>query len=255
MENGQKTILYRDEEKIIMFMSMLYLFMIGSLGGWVIELFFRRFVSAKKWINPGFLVGPILPLYGFGLTGMYVATYFLDKIAIENVYLKCIMITLILGILMTLIEYITGLIFIKKMNIKLWDYSDRPLNIQGIICPLFSFFWLVICAVYYLFVHKYVQGIINDINGFKYSLFFIGFFYGVLFVDIVYSFDISSKISKAAKDLNIVVKYEHLKVSISEQMKALKKRASFIFPFKSVKSIKESITNYIKKIENKETKR
>ncbi|MGN0035225.1 MAG: hypothetical protein ACI364_05820 [Coriobacteriales bacterium] len=33
------------------------------------ELFFRRFISSnnpqRKWINPGFLAGPYLPLYGF----------------------------------------------------------------------------------------------------------------------------------------------------------------------------------------------
>lgn len=35
------------------------LFVIGSLIGWIIELFLRRFVSQKKWMNPGFLTGPI----------------------------------------------------------------------------------------------------------------------------------------------------------------------------------------------------
>ena len=39
------------------------LFVIGSLLGWVIELLFRRFVSQKKWMNPGFLTGPYLPIY------------------------------------------------------------------------------------------------------------------------------------------------------------------------------------------------
>ena len=234
-----------------MFVMVLYLFMIGSIGGWILEVFFRRFVSAKKWINPGFLVGPILPLYGFGLSGMFVSTYYLDKINISSFPLKCAIIVIILGLLMTLIEYITGLIFIKKMNIKLWDYSNRKGNIQGIICPLFSFFWLVICLIYYLFIHKYIQVIIDDLNSSNYSMFIFGFFYGILFVDLIYSFNVSSKISKVAKDLNIVVRYEHLKVSISEQMKSIKEKASFLFPFKNVKNLKESVQNYLKRFENK----
>lgn len=234
-----------------MFVMVLYLFMIGSIGGWILEVFFRRFVSAKKWINPGFLVGPILPLYGFGLSGMFVLTYYLDKINISSFPLKCAIIVIILGFLMTLIEYITGLIFIKKMNIKLWDYSNRKGNIQGIICPLFSFFWLVICLIYYLFIHKYIQVIIDDLNSSDYSMFIFGFFYGILFVDLIYSFNVSSKISKVAKDLNIVVRYEHLKVSISEQMKSIKEKASFLFPFKNVKNLKESVQNYLKRFENK----
>ena len=49
------------------FLILAFLFFVGSSIGWVIELFFRRFFSAKKWINPGFLVGPYLPIYGFGV--------------------------------------------------------------------------------------------------------------------------------------------------------------------------------------------
>ena len=52
-----------------------FLFFIGSCLGWGIEVIFRKFFSHSnpqhKWINPGFLTGPYLPLYGFGLWGMY----------------------------------------------------------------------------------------------------------------------------------------------------------------------------------------
>lgn len=52
------------------FLIVLYLFFFGGVGGWVLELFFRRFFSGanpeRKWLNPGFLFGPCLPLYGFG---------------------------------------------------------------------------------------------------------------------------------------------------------------------------------------------
>ena len=49
-----------------MFFILAFLFMFGSVAGWVLELFFRRIFSMKKWINPGFLNGPYLPMYGFG---------------------------------------------------------------------------------------------------------------------------------------------------------------------------------------------
>ena len=54
-----------------LFLTILFLFFLGSTFGWVLELFYRRFFSAKKWLNPGFLVGPYLPLYGFGLILLY----------------------------------------------------------------------------------------------------------------------------------------------------------------------------------------
>ena len=52
------------------------LFVIGSLTGYVIELFYRRFVSQKRWVNPGFMVGPYIPLYGFGVILLYAISNF-----------------------------------------------------------------------------------------------------------------------------------------------------------------------------------
>ena len=51
---------------------VLTLFAGGSVFGWFIELFFRRYLDPverlkKKFSNPGFLVGPCLPIYGSGL--------------------------------------------------------------------------------------------------------------------------------------------------------------------------------------------
>lgn len=46
------------------------LFIIGGSAGWLIELIFRRMVHGK-WINPGFLCGPCLPLYGTGVLVLY----------------------------------------------------------------------------------------------------------------------------------------------------------------------------------------
>ena len=58
-----------------LFLRLAYLFFLGSVFGWVLELLFRKFFSSSnpehKWINPGFCVGPYLPLYGSGLCALY----------------------------------------------------------------------------------------------------------------------------------------------------------------------------------------
>ena len=87
------------------------LFVIGSLLGWVIELFFRRFVSQKKWMNPGFLTGPYLPIYGFGVAVLYAVSNI--PLKIDNQVVDIIIRIIIIGVGMTLIEFIAGLIFIK----------------------------------------------------------------------------------------------------------------------------------------------
>lgn len=228
-----------------MFFDLVFLFFIGACGGWVLELFFRRFFSAKKWINPGFLVGPCLPLYGFGLTGMYLLSYLFSKIDMGNAALSAFVAIMSMGVAMTVIEYIAGLIFIKEMHIKLWDYSDRWGNIQGIICPLFSVFWIILCALYYLLIHPFFVSLVAFRASHPLTLFFIGICVGIIFVDLCYSFKISAKISKYAKESQIVVKYERLKQSILEQLSELKEKSNFVLPFKSSVSIKDSIKRYI----------
>ena len=59
---------------------------------------------------------------------------------IHEVYLRKTVLFLLMALSVTLIEYFAGLIFIKGMHVKLWDYSDEKWNIQGIICPKFTSF-------------------------------------------------------------------------------------------------------------------
>lgn len=120
------------------FLTLTFLFAVGAFCGWVIELIFRR-LNSKKWINPGFLHGPYLPLYGCGLVLLFLIAR-IPLGGISPVWVRYVVLLAIICAVMTLIEYIAGLIFIKGMGIKLWDYSARPGNIQGIICPLFSLF-------------------------------------------------------------------------------------------------------------------
>ena len=70
------------------FLKLAFLFCIGSLLGWCIEVLFRRFFSAKKWINPGFLVGPYLPLYGFSLCTLYLLAMLEEFIPISSPVLR-----------------------------------------------------------------------------------------------------------------------------------------------------------------------
>lgn len=95
--------------------------------GWVLELLYRRYVTNKRWINPGFLVGPYLPLYGFGICAFYL---------FSGLELSSVLIILIMTVSVTAIEYIAGIIFIKGMGIKLWDYSDRWGNIDRFNMPI-----------------------------------------------------------------------------------------------------------------------
>lgn len=219
-----------------------FLFFVGSMLGWCTEVLFRRFFSAKKWINPGFLTGPYLPLYGFGLAGLFG----ISLIPIHTGYgwLDATLIVLIMGVAMTLIEYIAGLIFIKGMKIKLWDYSNRWGNIQGIICPLFSLFWLIISAFFYFVICPYViDAVVWFVNHMAFA-FVVGVFFGVFFVDLGHSIHLTAKIRAFAAKHKTVISFEKLKESIKAKTESMQKKASFIFPFKSNRNLNDDLENY-----------
>lgn len=120
-----------------LFLKLAYLFFIGSVLGWVLELFYRRFISSanpeRKWINPGFCVGPYVPLYGSGLCILYLLASFGDTHGTDTAGGRVLLIAG-MALSMTAIEYIAGLMSLKLMHVRLWDYSSQWGNIQGLIC-------------------------------------------------------------------------------------------------------------------------
>ena len=191
------------------------LFVIGSLLGWVIELFFRRFVSQKKWVNPGFLTGPYLPIYGCGVVVLFVLSSI--DIPISNQIVNAIVRILLIGAGMTLIEFIAGLIFIKGFKAKLWDYSDRKGNIMGIICPAFSLIWLVVGSLYYFFLNPLLVNGITWISENLIYTYFIGAVMGMMLVDFSYSVHLATKLKEVKEAQNI--RFEEFKKLIRNKIK------------------------------------
>ena len=201
------------------------LFVIGSLFGWVIELLFRRFVSQKKWMNPGFLNGPYLPIYGFGITILYGISNI--PLGINNIVADIIVRIVIIGIGMTLIEFVAGLIFIKGFGVKLWDYSNRKGNIMGIICPAFSLIWIIVGSMYYFFLNSIlVNGIFWISENLIYT-YFIGLVIGAMFVDLAYSIHLATKIRQIKETGN--ERFEELKKKWREKINDIKAKNPNIF--------------------------
>lgn len=232
-------------------LELAFLFFVGSLSGWGLEVIFRRFFSdanpERKWINPGFLAGPYLPLYGFSLCALFLLAHI--KITfIENEVLSKIVLFIFMSFIVTCIEYIAGLIFIKRMKIKLWDYENQWGNINGIICPRYSFFWAVLSAIYYFLIHPNILKSLYWLSEHLAFSFVMGFFYGVFTLDLCYSLNIMSRIRKFADDNEIIVRYEALKESIRVKNEERKEKRKFIFAFRSENStFTESLMNYFEK--------
>lgn len=110
----------------------LLLFYLYCFAGWVWE---SCYVSLKKrkWINRGFLKGPLLPIYGSGAIVVLIST-----ITVQN---NTFLIFIIGMIAATILEYITGELMERIFHVRYWDYSDKPFNINGHICLVSSLAW------------------------------------------------------------------------------------------------------------------
>ncbi len=226
-------------------LQLAFLFFIGSVIGWVIEVFFRRFFSSanpeRKWINPGFCTGPYLPLYGTGLCVLYLVAS-LEKYSIfGNQVADKILLFVIMTVLMTVIEYIAGIWALKVDHIRLWDYSNQWGNIQGLICPKFSLCWGLLGAVYYFLVHPHIKQALEWLGRNLAFSFFIGVFFGIFIIDFAHSKQIVSKLRKFARDNDLVIRYEHLKSNIRAYCTQTAGKYHFFRPFTSDRPITEHL--------------
>lgn len=235
--------------------KMTFLFSSGSFFGWILELFYRKWFGAHnpdhKWINPGFLTGPCLPLYGFGLCGLYLMAR-IPLPEMQNQILQKILLFIAMSLVMTILEFIAGIIFIKGMHVKLWDYDNEWGNILGIICPKFSFYWAVLCGGYYFLIHPRIVGSLTWLENNMAFCLVIGFFYGILSVDIVYTFNIVSKMRAFAIEHNVILRYEAVKSDIREKAEESKEKARFLLAFFTCHPLSEVLEKQVTKLKSLE---
>lgn len=134
-----------------------WLFLIYSFFGFCLEITYA-YLEEKRFVNRGFLKEiPICPLYGHGVL---LVLYLLLPIK-DNLFV------LFLGsiILTTVLELLTGYLLEKFFNEKWWDYSDKPFNYKGFICPRFSFAWGLGCLVVVKFIHPLILTFISLLTG------------------------------------------------------------------------------------------
>ncbi|CDM70255.1 hypothetical protein CM240_3138 [Clostridium bornimense] len=129
----------------------LLFFFIYCFIGWIWESCYVS-VENKKWVNRGFLRGPMLPIYGFGAIIILVATIPVK----ENLIL-----VFIFGMIAaTILEYFTGVIMEKIFHVRYWDYSDEAFNFQGHICLLCSLAWGAFSILMIKVIHPPIEYIV-----------------------------------------------------------------------------------------------
>ena len=106
------------------FLKYLLLFFLGGFIYGAIEIFSRGFSHISMFVAGG------LCFIGIGE---------INEVLPKNTALTSQM--LISAVIVTVIEFITGMIVNVWLGLGVWDYSKQPFNLYGQICLLYSILW------------------------------------------------------------------------------------------------------------------
>ena len=125
------------------FYHLLSWFFIFSFFGWVWE---TTLVSVKrhKYVNRGFITGPLCTIYGAGAVSVY-----LLLVPFSSSYVAIFFVGMIVA---TVLEYITSAAMERLFHAKWWDYSLNRFNVKGRICLGVSIGWGFMSLALYLFL-------------------------------------------------------------------------------------------------------
>ena len=187
----------------------LLVFYLYCVLGWCFESTVVS-VEQRRWVNRGFLRGPMLPIYGFGAVILLHVSLPLQGHPVWS-YLACMTAA-------TVFEYIVGVVMEKLFKVKYWDYSKQRFQFQGYICLRSSLCWG--------FLGLILTGVIHPpINALAVGLPFIG----LIIIDVLFSAAFVSDVVvsvRSALDLaKVLVELDRLREQGAELRKQLSETA------------------------------
>ena len=168
-------------------------FITYSFLGWVMEVVLKL-IDEHKFVNRGFLIGPVCPIYGWGVLFivLLIDGNFSD---ILSVFLKSILICSIL-------EYSTSFVMEKLFKARWWDYSNKRFNINGRICLETMIPFGVMGSLIVIFVHPFIVKVVSLLS--NKLIIILGIILFVLYlVDNLISFNVMTRIKLEIKKYNV----------------------------------------------------
>lgn len=140
--------------KVFIYIAM---FLIYSFLGWIMEVIVT-YPNYKKFVNRGFLIGPVVPIYG---SGAMLITLLLSRYEKEPITLFFMAV-----IVCSFLEYLTSYFMEKIFKTRWWDYSNESFNVNGRIClkNMIAFGLLALLAIYV--TNPFIVNILEKIDPF-----------------------------------------------------------------------------------------
>ena len=129
-----------------------WIFIIYAFLGWCSEVAFAA-VNKGKFVNRGFLNGPVCPIYGLGML--------IVVLCLWNLRDRPLLLFLGSALLTTALEFVTGFVLERFFHDKWWDYSDMPFNIKGYVCLKFTILWGLAASFIIGAIHRFIYMLIE----------------------------------------------------------------------------------------------
>ncbi|MDL2273649.1 putative ABC transporter permease [Oscillospiraceae bacterium OttesenSCG-928-G22] len=120
------------------FSGLALIFFSYSFIGWLLEVLYAFYVH-RRFVNRGFCNGALCPMYG--VAGL------LATLSLNPLRAHPIVVFFIGALLISAVEFVTGVLMERLFGARWWDYSDERFNIMGYISLRFTILWGVMSLV------------------------------------------------------------------------------------------------------------
>ena len=143
--------------KELRFYDYFYIFIIGSVFGWIFEGIGSIVIDHLLLNHSALVLGPINAIYGFGACFLTLMLYKKQKANVLEIFLISV-------IGCSLLEYFMSWGMELVIGFPAWNYSKFFMNLNGRICLQYSLMWGVLGVVYIKYIFPLLQKFIEKIN-------------------------------------------------------------------------------------------
>ncbi len=228
------------------FYEIAALFFVYGFLGWVVEVIFRGLCEGR-FVNSGFLNGPICPIYGFG--GVIVV------LCLTPVQDNIPVLFICSAILTTGLELITGFALDKIFHTRWWDYTDKPFNIGGYICLQFMVAWGLVCVGLMKILHPPVIQLIRAVP-FMLGIFLLIFVAVVFIADVVVTVITINHLANRLKIMDEIAASIHavsdnIGTKVYNSAETVKAKGGNVLESKNARVIKEKYSGNVEELKQR----
>lgn len=116
------------------FYKLCWLFVLGSLTGYVGETVWYYYLRGHLINRQGVLIGPFSPIYGVGFVMLTLLLYRWKDGDWKRIWL-------VSAVVLTSFEYLCSYAMEHILGTRAWNYSKQAFNLNGRICLKFTLMW------------------------------------------------------------------------------------------------------------------